>query len=564
MKFMRNYKNSLFMKFMMSFTLPVTIVALVFSTILYMTTMHIINNYMLPEFEDKLNIVSKEIKADISSNLVQQADTNDNKAYEELLNLINKAQQNFGVENVYVLSRTGSEHIVALSQTDNHNNSYSFDPKMHTALDNSSTQISDIYADEYGVHKSIFIPFDNTDIILGLDMDASFIKHLTSLVIWVSVAVLVIAILLSIVTAWFITRRTLKPIHETLEFVQTAANGDLTVEPFELKTNDEIAQLTTGVFKMVHDLRDLIGDVSLNSEQVAATSVELSANVQQSSATIEEITSSVQEVAMRTETQSEAVNHMNDTVTTISHDLTEISVFTKEVAQNANVATSTAYAGNETIQKAVAQLAITSDKIEHTAFIIQRLNDYSNEIGQIVNLISAITDQTNLLALNASIEAARAGEHGKGFAVVAEEVRKLADQSQNAASDIQARINGVKEESLQAVEAMTISTQNLQESSVMFKEAGASFQEIYTDVSSLSTKFDGTQQSIEQLTTALSEMSHTMQQVNDSIATSAANTQNVAAASEEQSASIEEITHSAMNLSDMADELKLSLSKFNV
>lgn len=564
MKFMRNYKNSLFMKFMMSFTLPVTIVALVFSTILYMTTMHIINNYMLPEFEDKLNIVSKEIKADIPSNLVQQADTNDNKAYEELLNLINKAQQNVGVENVYVLSRTGSEHIVALSQTDNHNNSYSFDPKMHTALDNSSTQISDIYTDEYGVHKSIFIPFDNTDIILGLDMDASFIKHLTSLVIWVSVAVLVIAILLSIVTAWFITRRTLKPIHETLEFVQTAANGDLTVEPFELKTNDEIAQLTTGVFKMVHDLRDLIGDVSLNSEQVASTSVELSANVQQSSATIEEITSSVQEVAMRTETQSEAVNHMNDTVTTISHDLTEISVFTKEVAQNANVATSTAYAGNETIQKAVAQLAITSDKIEHTAFIIQRLNDYSNEIGQIVNLISAITDQTNLLALNASIEAARAGEHGKGFAVVAEEVRKLADQSQNAASDIQARINGVKEESLQAVESMTISTQNLQESSVMFKEAGASFQEIYTDVSSLSTKFDGTQQSIEQLTTALSEMSHTMQQVNDSIATSAANTQNVAAASEEQSASIEEITHSAMNLSDMADELKLSLSKFNV
>ena len=564
MKFMRNYKNSLFMKFMMSFTLPVTIVALVFSTILYMTTMHIINNYMLPEFEDKLNIVSKEIKADISSNLVEQADTNDNKAYEELLNIINKAQQNFGIENVYVLSRTGSEHIVALSQTDNHNNSYSFDPKMHTALDNSSTQISDIYTDEYGVHKSIFIPFDNTDIILGLDMDASFIKHLTSLVIWVSVAVLVIAILLSIVTAWFITRRTLKPIHETLEFVQTAANGDLTVEPFELKTNDEIAQLTTGVFKMVHDLRGLIGDVSLNSEQVAATSVELSANVQQSSATIEEITSSVQEVAMRTETQSEAVNHMNDTVTTISHDLTEISIFTKEVAQNANVATSTAYAGNETIQKAVAQLAITSDKIEHTAFIIQRLNDYSNEIGQIVNLISAITDQTNLLALNASIEAARAGEHGKGFAVVAEEVRKLADQSQNAASDIQARINGVKEESLQAVEAMTISTQNLQESSVMFKEAGASFQEIYTDVSSLSTKFDGTQQSIEQLTTALSEMSHTMQQVNDSIATSAANTQNVAAASEEQSASIEEITHSAMNLSDMADELKLSLSKFNV
>ncbi len=552
------------MKFMMSFTLPVTIVALVFSTILYMTTMHIINNYMLPEFEDKLNIVSKEIKADIPSNLVQQADTNDNKAYEELLNIINKAQQNVGVENVYVLSRTGSEHIVALSQTDNHNNSYSFDPKMHTALDNSSTQISDIYTDEYGVHKSIFIPFDNTDIILGLDMDASFIKHLTSLVIWVSVAVLVIAILLSIVTAWFITRRTLKPIHETLEFVQTAANGDLTVEPFELKTNDEIAQLTTGVFKMVHDLRGLIGDVSLNSEQVATTSVELSANVQQSSATIEEITSSVQEVAMRTETQSEAVNHMNDTVTTISHDLTEISVFTKEVAQNANVATSTAYAGNETIQKAVAQLAITSDKIEHTAFIIQRLNDYSNEIGQIVNLISAITDQTNLLALNASIEAARAGEHGKGFAVVAEEVRKLADQSQNAASDIQARINGVKEESLQAVEAMAISTQNLQESSVMFKAAGASFQEIYTDVSSLSTKFDGTQQSIEQLTTALSEMSHTMQQVNDSIATSAANTQNVAAASEEQSASIEEITHSAMNLSDMADELKLSLSKFNV
>lgn len=552
------------MKFMVSFTVPVVLVAFIFSSILYMTTNSIINNYVMTQFEDKLDIVSKEIKSDLTTELVQQADNNDTKAYDELLATINKAQENFDVENVYVLSRKGGEHIVALSQTDNGGDSYQFDPKMNSALDNSTSQTSDIYSDEYGVHKSIFIPFDNTDIILGLDMDASFIKDLTARAIAISVTVLIIAVLLSIGIAWIITRRTLKPINETLTFVEKVSDGDLTAEPFELKTQDEVAQLTIGVFKMVEDLREIIGKVSMNSEQVASTSVELSANVQQSSATIEEITSSVQDVAMSTEMQSESVDQMNKTVTTISHELNEISTFTKEVAGNATVATDTASAGNKTVQQAVQQLAVTSDKIENTALIINRLNEYSNEIGQIVNLISDITDQTNLLALNASIEAARAGEHGKGFAVVAEEVRKLADQSQNAASDIQARINGIKEESLQAVEAMNVSTQNLQQSSKMFEVAGTSFQEIYGDVSNLSTNFDRTQHSIEHVTTALAQISQTMQRVTESITTSAANSQNVAAASEEQSASIEEITHSAMNLSDMADELQHSLSKFNV
>lgn len=559
-----NFKNSMFQKLMASLTIPVLVVSIIFSVLLYKTTMYVVDDYLVPEFENKLALVSAEIYKKIDVANAEGSDRGEEKEKTKLQDLLNATKKEYGVENIYVLSKNGGEHIVALSDSEEAGTDYPFTSDMTAALATGKNKISEVYQDDYGTHKSLFVALDQENLILGVDMDASSITHIQTLVLWLTLILSSIAIVSSLLIAYFLARTIVNPLKQALSYVKTASSGDLTVEKFALKNKDEVSQLTEGVFDMVGDLRQLIGQVSTNSEQVASTSVQLSANVQQSSATIEEITGSVQDVAHNSEKQAQSIQQITSTMSQISEELADIAHFTRDVSHNAEEATASAKSGNTTVQQAVQQLSDTTVTIENAAEIIHRLNTYSNEIGEIVRLISDITDQTNLLALNASIEAARAGEHGKGFAVVAEEVRKLADQSQQAASDIHTRISTIKNEATRAVEAMTTSTEKLDESTKMFSVAGTSFKDIYGSISSLAGKINEAQQSIDHVTGAITDMSSTVQQVNQSITVSTENSHSVAAASQQQSASIEEITSSAANLSSMADDLRLSLNKFHV
>lgn len=550
---------------MLSFILPIAIISVLFSLVLYITSTKIIDNYVITQFESSLKIISGEIKEGTDKDLVLGADEDDMSKYDQLLKLVNEMQRKYGVENVYLLSRAGgTEHIVALSKTDNHDAGYVFNSLMHSAIDNQKVEISEVYEDEYGIHKSIFVPFEGTEIILGLDMDASFVKDIQNIILWISTAISILAIISGIIISYVISRRTIKPINNALAYVTEVSQGKLNVPTFNLNNEDEISMLAKGLFTMVDDLRHLIVQVNVNSKHVAATSEELSASVEQTSATIEEITSSVQEIAQNADGQTNAMNSVSITVSGISQQLIDVTEFAKDVTENAYTTTTSAQEGNNLIQNAVSQMSVTTSMISDTSGIVNRLSDYTKEIGEIVNLITAITEQTNLLALNASIEAARAGEHGKGFAVVAEEVRKLADQSQHAASDITTRIDVIRKESSLAVDAMSNSYKNLEESTKTFELAGTSFGDIYQSVNELASKMIEVQKSIQTVNDDLSNISTTIRDVNDSVATGTSNIQTVAAATEEQSASIEEIASSATNLATMGEQLRQSMTRFEL
>ncbi|HWI48493.1 MAG TPA: methyl-accepting chemotaxis protein [Rummeliibacillus sp.] len=565
MKFLTKNKHTMLYKYILYFVSPIAVFSIIFGCVLYYSCNNIIQTRVMSLFEDKLQLVSNEAMGHIDTSLVTNADNNDLTQYKTLLNTLNIAKKQQNIQNAYVLSRSnGKEHIVALSGTDNHNAAYKFDPKMNDALDQDKIMFSDIYKDKYGVHKSIFIPFKGTDIIFGLDMDASFISKVQTQTIQISVGLTILFVLLGALLAFIISKRIIKPVLAINNYVDEVADGNLAADRFEIKGKDEIAQLSQGVYHMVDDLRKIISQISSNAEQVAATSEELSAGSEQTSASIEQVTVSMQEVAAGSDKQTDAVEEIGANVNTISNKMNDVATYVEQVSTKAIDTTKTAENGKDIIQNAVEKMNTTTDMIQATSEVVNRLNNYSKEIGQIVSLITEIADQTNLLALNASIEAARAGEHGKGFAVVAEEVRKLADQSRIAANDISNRIDSIKAESTNAVDSMSTSYENLQVSADAFDEAGDAFNAIYTAVSNLTSQMTQVSNAIEAMNSGVSNIAESMEEVSVIVVQNSSSIQNVAAASEEQTASMEEITASSNNLATMAEQLRTSVNKFTV
>ncbi|EFI69528.1 methyl-accepting chemotaxis protein [Lysinibacillus capsici] len=565
MRIVTKFKSSLLYKYIASFTIPIAIISLLFSIVLFAVSYRIIDNFVIKQFESTLEITSTTIFEDIEKNDVKAADNGSPDKYKKLLDQLNATVKKYDVENAYVLSKAnGKEHIVALSNTDNHQQDYVFSEEMHEAVASGNTQTSDIYKDEYGIHKSIFIPFKDTDIIFGLDMDASFISKLQTETLWICIILTIVFVIFGIIVAYFISVGITKPIKKMTRYVGQVAQGDLAVEPLQIKGSNEIAQLSSGIENMTEDLRSLITQIAQNAEQVAAMSEELTASSEQTSASIQQITSSMQEVAAGSEKQTSSIEEVDSHITTISNKMSEVVTSVTDVTDKAFQASAISEKGNTTIQDATEKMAVTSQAIQESAVVVERLSTYTNEIGDIVTLITQITDQTNLLALNASIEAARAGEHGKGFAVVAEEVRKLADQSLEATNSIRTRIETIKEESAQAVKSMAISSSNLAESSTTFNASGEAFADIYAHVTALTKEMDHVNNVMSYINEGVSSIASSVEQVGVVAVQASGNIQNVAAASEEQSASIEEITASSNNLAEMAQQLRNIIQKFQL
>ena len=372
-------------------------------------------------------------------------------------------------------------------------------------------------------------------------------------------SLLVVAVLIM-----FIAKKFAAPIGIIRDECLLLAQGDLRERASKVSSEDEIGQLAKGFREMRTSLRDLVGKVHAQSEQLAASSEELTASADQSAQASNQVAGAITEVATGAAEQLNAANATAAVVQQMSASIQEVSATTNEVANQSARAANQAKAGNQSVNKAVEQMGRIEQTVNKSAAVVAELGERSKAIGQIVATISGIAGQTNLLALNAAIEAARAGEQGRGFAVVAEEVRKLAEQSQEATKQISELIGGIQGDTEQAVAAMDNGTREVKLGAEVVNTAGQAFHEIVTLVEQVSDQVREVSSTIEQMAIGSQQIVESVNRIDQLSKEAAGQAQTVSAATEEQSASMEEIASSSQSLAQLALELRDAVGKFQV
>lgn len=371
------------------------------------------------------------------------------------------------------------------------------------------------------------------------------------------------AVILALAISYFLSRNINTSVTGILHVSEKVAKGDLR-DTIHIRSNDEMGQLAQSYNEMLKNVKTLIGKIQNTSEQVAASSEQLTASADQSALVTQNIAQNIGEVSGASQEQIQAVEQTTVAVEQIAGGVREVSENAHAAAEHAENAAERAASGSQAIQQAIRQMQTIETTVSDSAQVVTSLGEQSKEIGKIVETISGIAGQTNLLALNAAIEAARAGEQGKGFAVVAEEVRKLAEQSQEAAEQIANLITGIQTEMEKAVSSMHSGTEEVKRGTSVVNEAGAAFSEITEMAARVSGQVVGISETVKSVAERTNGIVEAVRKIDQSSKNVSGEAQAVAAATEEQSASMQQIAASSKSLAGLAESLQQAAHKFTV
>ena len=329
-------------------------------------------------------------------------------------------------------------------------------------------------------------------------------------------------------------RRNQRAILRLLDEMANLAEGDLTVHA--TVTEEITGAIADSVNYAIDALRSLV--TTINS-----TAVEVSSSAEKTQAIATRLTDSSAHQAREIASASAAITDMADTMKAVSKDATgsvDVAHKSLEIAQK----------GAGIVRKSITGMDTIREQIQETSKRIKRLGESSQEIGDIVGLITEIADQTNILALNAAIQASTAGEAGRGFAVVADEVQRLAERASNATKQIEALVKTIQSDTNEAVSSMEASTTNVVSGAKMAEDAGGALIEIENVSDELAELISGISNSASKQASVAMDVSNTMNVIQEI-------TLQTSEGTEETSASIG-------NLSELANELRKSVAGFKL
>ncbi len=354
---------------------------------------------------------------------------------------------------------------------------------------------------------------------------------------WSSVATVIVISLFAVVVSFFIQRGIVNPINAAANALRDIAEGegDLT-QRLPVNSDDEVGQLARSFNRFIERVHSIISEFSVTSSELSASALSLSGTAKETERGVISQQSEIQQVVA-------AVREMASVVENVAHNVSQ-------AADNAERADTDAEEGNRVVTATMAQIESLSKDINVASEVIDRLQQESDNIGSVLDVIRGIAEQTNLLALNAAIEAARAGEQGRGFAVVADEVRTLASRTQTSTQEIQEMIERLQAGAKEAVQMMEKGTSQAGESVSRAEKASQSLDAITVGVSMIKDKTNQIASASEEQSAATREMEGNME--------------NIAQVARQTSEGAVEIAASTASLAEMATKMEAIVKQFRI
>lgn len=370
--------------------------------------------------------------------------------------------------------------------------------------------------------------------VAGEEKDRVNAIYQSSITIFVALACA--AMIISIVIGLWVNRSVMNPINDILSKLKLIhQDSDLTVK-FTTFNHDELGQISTSLTQVIEHLRGILHSIAEAANTVNSSANELSSFTQATN-------KRMQQQQAETEQTATAMNEMTATVA-------EVAQSASAAADSAKDADTYAANGNNIVMQSISSMSQLSDQIQKTAQVIGFLSNESQNIGRVLDVIKSIAEQTNLLALNAAIEAARAGEQGRGFAVVADEVRTLAQRTQKSTQEIEAMIATLQQGVKEAVNAMEIGINQVDDANDKANQAGQALKEIVSSVDSI-TELNT------HIATAAEEQSSVAESINRSIIA-------ISDIAEHSTSSAAELSESVVNLTKLANSMRNQVSAFKL